>query len=105
MKPPYPSLLSEWHNAPYSAIEPTSPLLSHAGRTVVITGSGSGIGQATSLAYAAAGGSRLVLIGHRENKLDETKAKIKARSPPCEVETYPASVIKANELRTAVARV
>lgn len=105
MKPPFPALVSEWHNVPYPAIDPTSPALSHAGQTVVVTGSGSGIGQATSLAYAAAGASRLVLIGRRENKLNETKAKIKAQSPACEVETYSASAIKANELKEVAAKV
>jgi NADP-dependent 3-hydroxy acid dehydrogenase YdfG len=99
MKPPYPAFVSEWHNAPYPAIDPSSPALSHTGQTVVVTGGGSGIGQATCLAYAAAGAARLVLIGRRENKLEETKAKIKEQLPKCEVETYSASVTKAKELK------
>lgn len=105
MKPPYPALVSEWHNEPYGAIDPTSKALSHAGQTVVITGGGSGIGQAAALAYAAAGCQRVVLIGRREKKLEETKAKIQSQSSGCEVETYPASATKASELKTVAASV
>jgi len=105
MKPPFPALVSEWHNGPYPAIDPSSPALSHAGQTVVVTGGGSGIGQATCLAYAAAGAGRLVLIGRRENKLEETKAKIKEQLPKCEVETYSASAIKAKELKEVADKV
>ena len=99
MKPPYPALVSEWHNAPYPTINPTSLALSHARQTVVVTGAGSGIGQATCLAYAAANASRLVLIGRRENKLEETKLKVLEQSPECEVETYSANASKVKELK------
>ena len=100
MKPPYPSYVSEWHNAPYSAISPTLPAHSHAGQTVVVTGGGSGIGQATALAYAAAGAARIVLIGRRVEKLAETKAKVAAQASKAAVETYAASVTSVAELKT-----
>jgi NADP-dependent 3-hydroxy acid dehydrogenase YdfG len=63
------------------------------------------LGQATYLADAAAGAGRLVLIGRRENKLEETKAKIKEQLPKCEVETYSASTIKAKELKEVADKV
>ncbi|MCJ1473399.1 hypothetical protein MMC13_002050 [Lambiella insularis] len=105
MKPPYPALVSEWHNAPYPAINPSSPALSHAGQTVVVTGAGSGIGQAACLAYAAADAARLVLIGRRESKLEETKAKLKEQSPKCAVEVHAADATKANELKNVATKV
>ena len=99
MKPPFASLTAEWHNAPYPAISPTLPAHNHSGQTVVITGGGSGIGQATALAYATASAQRIILIGRRADKLEETKAQIVKQSPDMDVEIYPASVTRAGELR------
>lgn len=96
MKPPYPALVSEWHNAPYAAIDPTSPALSHAGQTIIITGAGSGIGQAACLAYAAAGATRLILLGRRQAKLDETRTLVEAQSPgSCVVDSFAADATHA----------
>lgn len=95
MKPPFPALVSEWHNAPYPAIGPTSPALSHANQTIILTGAGSGIGQAACLAYAAAGAKRLILLGRRQARLAETKAQIEAQAPGCAVETFAVSATRA----------
>jgi len=48
------------------------------GRTVLITGASSGIGRATALMVAAAGGTPL-LVARTEGKLDEVKAEIEAQ--------------------------
>ncbi|KAI9714544.1 MAG: hypothetical protein M1820_000506 [Bogoriella megaspora] len=105
MKPPYPALVSEWHNAPYPAIDPSSPALSHAGETVVVTGGGSGIGQATALAFAAAGATKIVLLGRRDNKLQETRDRINEQSPGCAVQTYAVSVTQAKEVKYVAEKV
>jgi NAD(P)-dependent dehydrogenase (short-subunit alcohol dehydrogenase family) len=47
------------------------------GRTVLITGASSGIGRATALKVAAAGGTPL-LVARTRSKLEETKAEIEA---------------------------
>ncbi|HEY5197335.1 MAG TPA: SDR family oxidoreductase [Solirubrobacteraceae bacterium] len=47
------------------------------GRTVLITGASSGIGRATALMVAAAGGTPL-LVARTQEKLDEVKAEIEA---------------------------
>ncbi|MEA2372300.1 MAG: hypothetical protein QOH12_2694 [Solirubrobacteraceae bacterium] len=48
------------------------------GRTVLITGASSGIGRATAVMVAAAGGTPL-LVARTQEKLDEVKAEIEAR--------------------------
>ncbi|KAI9649056.1 hypothetical protein NHQ30_001623 [Ciborinia camelliae] len=76
MQPPYPSPTATWRNDVYPAIDATQPALSQAGRTVVITGAGSGIGRETALTFAKAGAKHLVLIGRTEVDLLETQKQI-----------------------------
>ncbi len=58
----------------------------------LVTGAGSGIGQATSVALAAAGASRLILAGRRAETLAETAAKIAAVAPACKAVAVPGDV-------------
>ncbi|MFB7598894.1 SDR family NAD(P)-dependent oxidoreductase [Streptomyces sp. NPDC056160] len=53
----------------------TRPVGRFEGRTVLVTGAGSGIGRATALAFAAEG-AQLVVAGRRREPLDETVALI-----------------------------
>ncbi|RAH45380.1 SDR family NAD(P)-dependent oxidoreductase [Aspergillus brunneoviolaceus CBS 621.78] len=76
MRPPLPSVTPTWHNDTYPAIAPTRPELSMTGKTVIITGAGSGIGRATACAFAKAGASSIVLIGRNESKLRETEQNL-----------------------------
>src|SRR3954451_10355882 len=48
-----------------------------AGRSVWVTGAGTGIGRATALAFAAAG-CRLALTGRSRETLAETQAQVQA---------------------------
>jgi NAD(P)-dependent dehydrogenase (short-subunit alcohol dehydrogenase family) len=73
----FPSPTKTWHNSPYPSIDPTRPELSLAGKSVIITGGGSGIGLAISKAVALAGVSRLAIIGRRTEVLAKAKATIK----------------------------
>jgi FlaA1/EpsC-like NDP-sugar epimerase len=47
----YGSFTKVHHRAPYNAIAPSNPALSAAGKTIVITGGGGGIGRAISAAF------------------------------------------------------
>lgn len=64
-------------------------------RVVIVTGAGSGVGRALADAFAGAG-ARVVCVGRRKGRLDETVAKIagaggQARAIACDV-TDPAAV-------------
>ncbi|KAK7946712.1 uncharacterized protein PG986_011033 [Apiospora aurea] len=72
MKPPFPSLTPIWRNDVYPAIEYTAGDVAHHGETIVVTGTGSGLGRETALAFATAGAKQLVLMGRTVATLNET---------------------------------
>ncbi|GAB1319163.1 3-hydroxybutyrate dehydrogenase type 2 [Madurella fahalii] len=53
-------------------------MLSKKGRTVVITGAGTGVGRQTALSFAHAGAARLVLLGRTASTLEETASFVAA---------------------------
>ncbi|KAK1243242.1 hypothetical protein MKX07_003870 [Trichoderma sp. CBMAI-0711] len=76
MQPPFPSATANWRNDTYAAISPERPELSASGKTVVITGAGSGIGRETAIAFATAGAARVALLGRTEASLNQTAAAL-----------------------------
>lgn len=100
MQPPLPSLTTTWHNKSYPAISPSRPELSAAGKTVIITGAGSGIGRATALSFARAGASNIVLIGRTKATLQETQGLL-----PCSSSVHVASVTDEKSISDIAAAV
>ena len=92
MKAPFPSFTAEWHNDTYAAIDPQRPELSAKGKSIIVTGAGSGIGRATVKAFATAGASRLALLGRTIATLEETKRINEAEYPAAQCTTYVVDV-------------
>ncbi|KAH8691549.1 hypothetical protein BGW36DRAFT_388550 [Talaromyces proteolyticus] len=92
MQPPLPSPFPTWHNAEYSAIDPTNPKHSAKGKVILITGGGAGIGQAVAHAFALAGATKIAILGRREQKLLDTKADLEAKFPGVDVYAARADV-------------
>ena len=101
---PFPSPTSVWHTETYDSISPTRPELSAKGKTVVITGGGTGIGAETARSFAKAGASRIALLGRREGPLLETKASIEHQFSNVEVFVAATDITKKTEVDKAFAQ-
>ncbi len=62
------------------------------GATALVTGAGSGIGQATALAFAAAGAKRVFLCARTREKLEITAARLALAHPGVKAEVVAADV-------------
>lgn len=98
---PFPSPTSTWHTQQYQAISPRRPELSAKGKTVVVTGGGTGIGAETARCFAEAGASRIALLGRREQPLLDTKASIEQDFAGVEVFMASTDVTKKSEVDSA----
>lgn len=101
MAAPFPAPTKTWHNNTYESLSPTRPELSAEGKTVIITGGGTGIGAETARYFAQAGAARIALLGRREKPLVETKASIEQTYPKVEVFVASTDVTKKSEVDAA----
>lgn len=99
---PFPSATRTWHSTSYPSISPTKPSLSAKGKTVLITGGGTGIGAETARSFAVAGASRIALLGRRIQPLLDTKAAIEREyGQTTKVFVAPTDVTKKTEVDAA----
>jgi NAD(P)-dependent dehydrogenase (short-subunit alcohol dehydrogenase family) len=98
MKAPFPAPITNWHNDTYSSISPTNPSLSAAGKTIVITGGGTGIGRATVEAFAQAKAASITITGRRLAPLEETKKSVEAKYG-VPVHIFSADVVDGDAMR------
>nr|AMD38937.1 reductase [Fusarium sp. NRRL 52700] len=105
---PLPGLSSftkSWHSEPYPFISPTRPELSAAGKNVVITGGGTGIGQATGIAFAQAGAKSIAIVGRRLECLEASAKAVQAANPSTEVIFETGDVTKFESISTAMKKI
>lgn len=73
------------HHKPYPFISPARPELTAAGKNVVVTGGGTGIGKAIAIAFSQAGAKSVAIISRRVNRLEAAAAEIMAAGPATRV--------------------
>lgn len=100
---PFPSFTKIWHNTSYSTINPSRPELSAKGKSILITGGGSGIGAKAAYSFAEASASIIGIVGRTEKTLIETKKYIEETFPEVKVVALVADVTKKDEVDTAFA--
>ncbi|KAF7592439.1 hypothetical protein BBP40_000287 [Aspergillus hancockii] len=93
-----------WHTKSYPSISPTRPELSAKGKTVVVTGGGTGIGAETARYFAEAGAARIALLGRREQPLLDTKSSIKHQFANVEVFAASTDITHKSEVDAAFAK-
>ncbi|KAL2062207.1 hypothetical protein VTL71DRAFT_6473 [Oculimacula yallundae] len=96
----YPSPVKNYHNDTYPAINPTSPRLSTAGKNIVITGGGAGIGSGLARSFAQSGASTISLLGRTEKTLIATKTQLEGEFPKTKFYTYIADIVNKSALVT-----
>jgi NAD(P)-dependent dehydrogenase (short-subunit alcohol dehydrogenase family) len=99
--PPFPSPTKQWHTTSYPAIFPSRPALSLAGKSILISGAGTGIGARTAESFAQASASHIAILGRRQAKLDATASHIRAAYPNTSVYVYVADMTDASAVNTA----
>ena len=105
MAPPFPAPTKIYRDNTYPTLSPTRPELSAKGKTVIVTGGGSGIGAETARYFAEAGAARVGIVGRRKQPLLDTKASIEARFPNTEVIAVPTDVTKKSDVDAAFAKI
>lgn len=94
-----------YHRTAYPSINPTRPELNAKGRTIIITGGGTGIGAEAALYFAKAGATRLFLLGRRKEALLENKARIRSQYEETDVVVIPTDVTKAHDVDIAFEKI
>jgi NAD(P)-dependent dehydrogenase (short-subunit alcohol dehydrogenase family) len=92
MQPPFPAPITEWRNNTYAAIDPNRPEHSAKGKTIVITGGGTGNGRETVRTFALAGATNIHVLGRTKSNLEETKVIVEKDVRNVSITTHAADV-------------
>lgn len=97
----FPSPVKTYHNNTYPAINPSLSHLSTKGKSVVITGGGSGLGPAIARSFATSGASSITLLGRTEKTLRETKEALNKDFPDTKIFTTITDIAEKDSVTSA----
>ena len=90
-----------FHSRSYPSISPTRPELSAAGKTVLISGGGRGLGIAIVEAFAIAGAAHIIILGRSTASLQEVAERTRASHPSAKISTVPGDVSREEDVARA----
>jgi len=85
LPPRFTSLL---HHTTYPSISPLRPAISASGKTIIISGGGTGIGPSIATSFARASASAIGIFGRSEPSLIASAAAIRLAAPPDTIVAY-----------------
>ncbi|EXJ80500.1 hypothetical protein A1O1_08645 [Capronia coronata CBS 617.96] len=99
--PKFTSFTSVFHTGPYPAIDPTDERLSARGKTVLISGGGSGVGKVIALAFAQAQAANIIIFCRTMSTLTKAKASIEEAAPdsPSKIHVFEADMTRPSDLQ------
>lgn len=98
-----PKYTKVYHTTAYPSISPSRSALSTAGKSILVTGAGSGIGPKLAEAFAIAGSTQIALLGRTASTLASTKASLEASHPGIQVITLVADLKNKSAIDSAFA--
>lgn len=70
------NITRKYHRKLYPAIDPTRPELSQSGKTVLVTGGGTGVGFSIAQAFVRASAATIIILGRREQVLADAASNM-----------------------------
>jgi NAD(P)-dependent dehydrogenase (short-subunit alcohol dehydrogenase family) len=94
---------STYHQQSYPSISPTRPEVSAAGKTVLISGGGRGLGIGIVEAFAAAGAAHIIILGRNATTLNEVAERLRPAHPSTKISTVSGDVSVESDVARAFA--
>lgn len=94
-----------FHHDTYPAISPSRPELSAAGKTIVISGGGRGLGTGIVEAFAQAGAAQIIVMGRSLDTLRAIASSIEAAHPSTKIAAVAADVSSDGDMARAFAEI
>ena len=98
-------LTRKFHHSPYPTISPTRPELSTTGKTVCITGGGSGIGFACAEAFAQSGAKNIIITSRTAKVLSDAGQALSSKYPKSRFYAFTTDVSKASDVEATFKKV
>lgn len=94
-----------FHHASYPAISPTRPELSAAGKTILVSGGGRGLGTKIVEAFAQAGAGQIIVMGRDMSTLSAVASSVEAGYPSVQISAVAGDVSSEDDMAQAFAEV